>query len=128
MYISGEFLTVGVCTMPSNRISPEEANARVLAGEPIVFADARNPKAWESSDRKIPGAVRVPADDVKSHLDKLDRKWTFIAYCTCPSEESSLEVARRLTEQGYNRVFVLRGGFDAWIAAGYPIETKSEAA
>ena len=40
--------------MPSNKISPEEANARVLAGEPIQFLDTRNPNAWKSSDRKYP--------------------------------------------------------------------------
>ena len=68
--------------MPSNRISPEEINARVLAGEPIVFLDTRNPKAWKESDRKIPGAIRVPADDVESHLGKIDHAATVIAYCT----------------------------------------------
>jgi rhodanese-related sulfurtransferase len=68
--------------MASNRISPEEANARVLAGEPMVFLDTRNPKAWAESDRKIPGAFRVPADDVESHLDKIDRVSTIITYCT----------------------------------------------
>lgn len=114
--------------MASDRISPEEANARVLAGEPIVFADARNAKAWSSSDRKIPGAVRVPSDDVQSHLEDLDSESTIIVYCTSPSEESSHDVARQLTEKGYNRVFALRGGFDAWIAAGYPAERKSKAA
>jgi len=37
-------------------------------------------------------------------------------------------VAQLLTEKGYPRAFALRGGFDAWIAAGYPTETKSKAA
>jgi len=68
--------------MPSNRISPEEANARVLAGEPIIFVDSRNPKAWEESNWKIPGAIRVPTDDVESHLNELDRASTIITYCT----------------------------------------------
>jgi rhodanese-related sulfurtransferase len=68
--------------MPSNRISPEEVNARVLAGEPIVFVDTRNPKAWQESDRKIPDAIRVPADDVDSHLDEIDKNATVITYCT----------------------------------------------
>ena len=68
--------------MPSNRISPEEVNARALAGEPIVFLDNRNPKAWKESDRKIPHAVRVPADDVESHLDALDKNATIVTYCT----------------------------------------------
>jgi rhodanese-related sulfurtransferase len=80
--LNEEYLEVGVCTMPFNRISPQEANARLLAGESIVFIDARNPKAWAESDRKLPGAIRVPADDVESHLHKIDRNATIITYCT----------------------------------------------
>jgi len=68
--------------MASNRISPEEANARALAGEPIVFVDSRNPKAWANSEWKIPKAIRVPADEVESHLNELDHDSTVIAYCT----------------------------------------------
>ena len=68
--------------MASNRISPEEANARVLAGEPIVFIDSRNPKAWAASDRKIPGAVRMTADDIRSRMNEIDHSATVIAYCT----------------------------------------------
>jgi rhodanese-related sulfurtransferase len=68
--------------MATNRVSPEEVNARVLAGEAIVFVDSRNAKAWGESDRKIPGAVRVPADNVQSHLKEIDRDSTVVAYCT----------------------------------------------
>jgi len=68
--------------MPSNRISAEEVNARVLAGEPIVFVDTRNQKAWKESDRKIPDAIRVPAEDVESHLNEIDKNSTVITYCT----------------------------------------------
>src|SRR5581483_1533519 len=68
--------------MASNRISPEEANARVLAGEPIVFIDSRNTKAWAASDRKIPGAVRMTADDIRSPMNEIDHSATVIAYCT----------------------------------------------
>jgi rhodanese-related sulfurtransferase len=68
--------------MASNRISPEEVNARVLAGEPMVFVDTRNPKAWKESDKQIPGAIRVPTDDIESHLSKIDKTATVITYCT----------------------------------------------
>ena len=113
--------------MPSNRISPEEANARVLAGEPVIFVDARNPKAWGEADRKIPGSVRISADDVDSHLKELDRTSTIIAYCTCPNEESSSRVCQTLRDNGY-RSFALRGGFDAWVGSEYPTEKKAKAA
>src|SRR5207253_10845176 len=105
--------------MASNRISAEEINARALAGEPMVFVAARNAKAWAESDRKIPGAIRVPTHDVESHLDEIDKSSTVIVYCTCPSEESSVIVARTFSDNGYPRVFALRGGFDAWVAAEY---------
>ena len=68
--------------MASNRISAEEANARVLAGEPMVFLDSRNPKAWVESDRKIPGAIRVPADKLEQHLAEIPKNKSVVAYCT----------------------------------------------
>jgi len=37
-------------------------------------------------------------------------------------------VAQILAENGYPRVFALRGGFDAWAAAEYPLEEKLKAA
>ena len=114
--------------MPSNRMSPDEVNARVLAGEPIVFWDTRNPKAWKESNWKIPGAIRVPTDDVESRLDKIDRTSTIVTYCTSPNEGSSAGVAQILTEKGYPRAFALRGGFDAWVGSGYPVEEKAAAA
>ena len=113
--------------MASNKISPEEINARVLAGEPIVFLDARNPNAWSESDRKIPGAIRMTSNDVSSRLDEIDRNSIVVAYCTCPNDESSVKITQYLTDLGY-RAFALRGGLNAWIAAEYPLEKKIKAA
>ena len=113
--------------MASDKISADEANARVLAGEPIVFIDARNPEAWDESDRKIPGAIRMTADDIESRAGKIQRTATVVAYCTCPDEESSSRVVRHFRKKGY-RAFALRGGFDAWAAAEYPLEEKVKAA
>ena len=113
--------------MASDKISPEEVNARVLAGEPVVFVDARNPHAWSESNRKIPGALRITADTVPQHIDKIARDSTVVAYCTCPNEESSTRAAQSLRDHGY-RAFALRGGFNAWAAAEYPLEEKTKAA
>jgi rhodanese-related sulfurtransferase len=68
--------------MPSLRISPEEASAMALAGEPVVYLDSRNEQAWSGSDEKIPGAIRVPADAAESHLDLIGHDATVVAYCT----------------------------------------------
>ena len=68
--------------MSSNRMSPEEVNARALAGEPITFVDCRNPMAWKKSNQKIPHAIRMRYDEVESRHNELDRNRTIITYCT----------------------------------------------
>jgi rhodanese-related sulfurtransferase len=37
-------------------------------------------------------------------------------------------VAQVLKEQGFKDVYALKGGFDAWQEAAYPLERKSAAA
>ncbi len=49
-----------------------------------------------------------------------------VAYCTCKSEETSLEAAMRLSELGFANVAVLRGGYPAWASAGFPLESNRE--
>jgi rhodanese-related sulfurtransferase len=51
-------------------------------GEPLVFLDTRNPKAWGESDLKLPGAIRMPADEVQEHLEEVPRGRAIITYCT----------------------------------------------
>jgi rhodanese-related sulfurtransferase len=51
-------------------------------GEPIVFVDSRNPTAWGSSQEKLPGAVRIPVDEVREHLAELPPGAVPITYCT----------------------------------------------
>jgi rhodanese-related sulfurtransferase len=67
---------------PVRRTSAEDAKARLARGEPIVFLDSRNPKAWAESDVKLPGAIRVEADRVRDHLSKIPRGRPIVAYCT----------------------------------------------
>lgn len=51
-------------------------------GEPVAFIDSRNPIAWGSSKIKLPGAVRIPIDEVERHLASLPRNRRLIVYCT----------------------------------------------
>lgn len=51
-------------------------------GEPFAFVDTRNPTAWGESDQKLPGAIRVPADEVDQHLDEIPHDRVVITYCT----------------------------------------------
>jgi rhodanese-related sulfurtransferase len=69
--------------MKPTPITPEEAKQRLDRGDRIVFVDARNPTAWGSSDVKLPGALRIPLDDVQSHVSEIPRDGaTTVTYCT----------------------------------------------
>jgi len=64
------------------RISVDGVRERLDRGEPIVFLDVRNPQAWASSDVKVPGAIRIPLDELPDRADELPRGALVVAYCT----------------------------------------------
>ena len=64
--------------MEDIRIEPDEAKKLKDA----VFVDARNAQAWGEASTKLPGALRVPANDLSGHLNELPKGRTLITYCT----------------------------------------------
>ena len=68
--------------MEATRVTVDEVRERMARGEQFTFVDTRNPQAWGEADEKLPGAVRVPADEVESHLDEIPRDRVVITYCT----------------------------------------------
>ena len=68
--------------MEATKVSAHEVKARMDRGDPLVFIDTRNAKAWDESTMKIPGAIRVPADDVERHLPEIPRDRPVVTYCT----------------------------------------------
>jgi len=68
--------------MEATRVTVDEVKERIDRGEILTFIDARNPNAWGESDVKLPGAIRVPANEVSKHLDEIPRDRAIITYCT----------------------------------------------
>ena len=70
--------------MPDNpsRLTVERVRELAAGGEPMLFIDSRNPIAWGSSRVKLPGARRIPIDEVERHLATLPRDRRLIVYCT----------------------------------------------
>lgn len=64
------------------RVTVDEVKERMGRGEEFVFVDTRNPVAWGEAETKLPGAIRVPADEVSEHLNDIPHGRTVIAYCT----------------------------------------------
>ena len=66
----------------ASRISVDDLRDRLNRGEDIFFVDTRNPKAWGEAETRLPGAIRVPADQVEPHLADIPRDRTIVTYCT----------------------------------------------
>lgn len=109
---------------PVTRVTVDEVLERMQRGEPFAFVDTRNPQAWGDAQTKLPGAIRVPADETEQHLQGIPRDRVVITYCTCPHEGSSARVAQALLANGWKNVHPLHGGLAAWEQAGGQVEPK----
>lgn len=113
------------------RLDPEDLKAMIdeatLDGtaQPYIV-DLRHPLDYLPDPRVLPGAVRIGPAELARHAERIPRDRDVILYCTCPSEESSARVALQLHRLGINRVRPLRGGFDGWKQAGYPLLDYTE--
>ncbi|HET9786651.1 MAG TPA: rhodanese-like domain-containing protein [Pyrinomonadaceae bacterium] len=68
--------------MEVTRITVDEVSERLNRGEQFTFVDTRNPTAWGEADQKLPGAVRVPAEEVDQHVNEIPHDRVVITYCT----------------------------------------------
>jgi rhodanese-related sulfurtransferase len=69
-----------------DRVTAEEVMRWMDRGEAVVFVDTRNPQAWDQSNEKLPGAIRIPAGEVERHLNEIPKsfpgeRW-IVTYCT----------------------------------------------
>jgi rhodanese-related sulfurtransferase len=105
------------------RISVDALYRLIDAGAKPVIVDVRSQTARALEPRRIPGALHVPLHAVDHHVKDLPRDREIILYCTCPNEASAAQVAKILMNSGFTKVRPLHGGLEAWIAAGYEVET-----
>ena len=65
------------------RIMPDAVKARLDNSQQVIFIDTRNGYAWSSSDKIIPGAIRVRGEQDFVAAQKTLQKDDFIVtYCT----------------------------------------------
>ena len=113
------------------RLEPEELKAMLDAAADAgcsapYIVDLRHPLDYLPDPRVLPGAVRIGPSELTRRAEQIPRDRDVILYCTCPSEETSARVALQLHKLGITRVRPLRGGFDGWKDAGYPLHEYAE--
>jgi rhodanese-related sulfurtransferase len=104
------------------RISKEELKERLDgASDETIVVDARLKYAYAHSTMKLPGAVRLPLNNVSTW--GIPRDKDVVLYDSDPNELESSRLAAALIRLGF-RASVLKGGIVEWLTANYPTETK----
>lgn len=106
-----------------SRIDVAELRALFDGGHEPVVIDVRSDGGRAIDARRIPGAIAVALDKIRQKAPGLPRDREIVLYCNCPNEASAATAARALAEAGFTRVRPLAGGLDAWVAAGYGVDT-----
>jgi rhodanese-related sulfurtransferase len=96
--------------------SPRVTSAEVdglLAEDAIVLVDIRNPGEVELG--RIPGSVNIPLAQLRNRLDMLPTDKPIVVHCAGGWRSSV--AASLLRAQGFENVWDLTGGYNAWLDA-----------
>ena len=90
-------------------LSPKEFH-QALNEDEVILIDVR--EKWEFDICKIDGAVNLPMSTITETYSDLDPSLNYSLYCH--HGVRSMQVANFLLSNGFNTLFNLRGGIDAW--------------
>jgi membrane protein DedA with SNARE-associated domain/rhodanese-related sulfurtransferase len=108
------------------RITVDELNQKLEAGEKPVILDLRSRAELEQNPSMIRGARHTTVDEIeRRQKEEIPRDRDIILYCSCPNEVSSARMALLLRRKGILRVRPLLGGIDAWRERNYPTEPEA---
>jgi rhodanese-related sulfurtransferase len=64
------------------RITPDQLKAELDTGADVVIVDLRHAMDDEAEPRMLPGAMRLPAENIEERGNELPRGKTLILYCS----------------------------------------------
>ncbi len=89
----------------------------MLARNEAVVVDLR--ETSESLNKTVPGATPLPYSLFR--LNQLPNPGGKYLVLLCQTGKNAEQVAQRLADGGRHNIYVVKGGFRAWEAAGLPV-------
>jgi hydroxyacylglutathione hydrolase len=89
----------------------------------LQVVDVRSPEEW--SGGHLPGAVHIPLAQLPDRAGELDASAPIVLHCKGGGRSSI--AASFLQSRGASKVSNLVGGFEAWVAKGFPVEGRGSA-
>ncbi|MCD4686551.1 MAG: rhodanese-like domain-containing protein [Anaerolineae bacterium] len=92
-------------------------------GDALVVVDVRQPEEYTAEAGHLPGAFNIPLRELAQNLDALpDPHAEIVVYCG--SGWRSVYAMTALQVAGYTNVRSMKGGFRAWTAEEFAVETE----
>jgi len=64
------------------RVTPDQLKAELDSGVDLAIVDLRHALDYEAEPRLLPGAIRVPAEEIEQRGSELPRGKTLVLYCS----------------------------------------------
>ncbi len=93
-----------------NNFTPSEINELLKSGGSYRLIDVR--EKWEYDLARIEGAELMPLGEFVSRAGTLNKNERLILYCH--KGVRSMSACNYLMTLGYNKLYNLKGGIDAW--------------
>jgi glyoxylase-like metal-dependent hydrolase (beta-lactamase superfamily II)/rhodanese-related sulfurtransferase len=114
---SSEGLTVeGIKQLPVS-----ELNERIALAE-LQIIDVRKP--GEYNNGHVPRALNAPLSGIEKQIDELSVDKAKETFVICAGGYRSSAAASLMQKHGFTNLINVTGGTNAWIGAGYPVETS----
>jgi rhodanese-related sulfurtransferase len=107
-------------------IAPEELKTRIANNTPVTIVDVRGPTVYAQSDKTVQGAIHTKVRRVVHRLKDVSRDSEVVTYCSCPADEAAIIAARSLMTNGFKKVRVLKGGWNAWLEVGGQVRPRAK--
>jgi rhodanese-related sulfurtransferase len=120
----GVFLVVGVGillnipqTVSSIELTVSQADTKLQQG--AFFLDVRTSQEWDQF--RISGSTLIPLAELPNRLNELPKDKDIIV--VCQSGQRAQTGVTILKQAGFSRVSYIVGGLQAWVKAGYPVQS-----
>lgn len=99
---------------------PEECRRVIGEIEGCRILDVRTPAEFARGHLENAENIDFYAPDFRSRLEPLDRDRPYVVYCKGGLRGAkAMEILR---QAGFARVYNISGGYDRWVAAGFPVQ------
>jgi rhodanese-related sulfurtransferase len=92
------------------QLTARDLHKRLKEGGELVILDVREP--GEISTASLPGTLNIPMREIPGRVDDVPKDKDVVVMCHHGMR--SMQVAGFLEQRGFNKLYNLSGGIDAW--------------